>query len=53
MTVDKFTNIKKKKLFEPFLRKSQKTKNLSCKCQLPLIRFKPKDCCTPSSLYGS
>ena len=49
MTLDKYTNLKKKS-FEPFLRKSQKNKNLSCKCQLPMFRFKPKAWCTPSSL---
>ena len=29
----------------------RRKKNLQCKCQLPLFRFQPKACCTPSSLY--
>ena len=46
MTLDKYS-----KSLKPFLRKSKKKKNLSCKCPLPVFRFKPKPCCTSSSLY--
>ena len=51
MSLDKYTNLKKK-FPVPFFRKSKKKKkNFPCKFQLPLFRFQPKACCTPSSIY--